>query len=90
MNLKHPMENYVKSTCEHFVRVIRSRVHLIHQTAREFLLQQQESKEETLSVFHHMLIPEECESTLLRSCISYLFLVAVAPDKDSDTEKFIP
>ena len=36
--LKHPAENYISSLCGHFIRVIRSKVYLVHQTAKEFLL----------------------------------------------------
>lgn len=88
-NLKHPMENYVKTTCGHFIRVIRSEVYLVHQTAREFLLQRRQPEGETpLGTLHHLLIPEDCESTLLRSCISYLFLLAVAQDEDLEVFQF--
>lgn len=38
--LKYPCENYIKSLCVHFILIIRSEVCLVHQTAREFLLQQ--------------------------------------------------
>lgn len=33
-----PFENHVKSLCGHFVRIIRNKVYLVHETAREFLL----------------------------------------------------
>lgn len=36
--LVYPPENYLKSLCGHFIRVIHGRVYLVHQTAREFLL----------------------------------------------------
>jgi hypothetical protein len=39
LELKYPSENYTKSLRGHFVWVIHSRTHLVHQTAREFLLQ---------------------------------------------------
>lgn len=37
--LKSGMEKYVKYRCGNFIRIIRSEVFLVHQTAREFLLQ---------------------------------------------------
>jgi hypothetical protein len=37
--LKHPSENYIKSLGGHFIRIIRSEVFLVHQTAKEFLLE---------------------------------------------------
>ncbi|KFY48867.1 hypothetical protein V495_00958 [Pseudogymnoascus sp. VKM F-4514 (FW-929)] len=37
-SIKHPFENYVKSLCGHFLRIIHSKIYLVHQTARTFLL----------------------------------------------------
>ncbi|KAF7552049.1 hypothetical protein G7Z17_g4593 [Cylindrodendrum hubeiense] len=37
-NLIFPYENHIKSLCGHFVRIIRNRVYLVHETARTFLL----------------------------------------------------
>ncbi|KAK2599136.1 hypothetical protein QQS21_005397 [Conoideocrella luteorostrata] len=88
-NLKHPMENYVKSTCGHFIRIIRSGVFLIHQSAREFLLQRLPGGEAALGTVPHSLISEECDSTLLRSCMSYLFLMVVAADREQHTNEFV-
>lgn len=34
----YPSENHIKSICGHFVRIIHQKVYLVHQTAREFLL----------------------------------------------------
>ncbi|KAL1860723.1 hypothetical protein Daus18300_009066 [Diaporthe australafricana] len=34
----YPAENHIKSVCGHFVRIIHQKVYLVHQTAREFLL----------------------------------------------------
>lgn len=34
----YPSENHIKSICGHFVRIIHQNVYLVHQTAREFLL----------------------------------------------------
>lgn len=36
--IKHPFENYVKSLCGNFLRIIHCKVYLVHQTARRFLL----------------------------------------------------
>ncbi|KAF3353859.1 Bile pigment transporter 1 [Verticillium dahliae VDG1] len=36
--LAYPFENYIKSLCGHFIRIIRERIYLVHETAREFLL----------------------------------------------------
>lgn len=37
-SIKHPFENYVRSLCGHFLRIIHSKIYLVHQTARTFLL----------------------------------------------------
>ncbi|KAK0640557.1 hypothetical protein B0T16DRAFT_438603 [Cercophora newfieldiana] len=34
-----PFENHVKSLCGHFVRIVRNKVYLVHETAREYLLE---------------------------------------------------
>lgn len=34
----YPAENNLKSVCGHFIRIIHGKVYLLHQTAREFLL----------------------------------------------------
>ncbi|KAJ6002935.1 hypothetical protein N7451_005482 [Penicillium sp. IBT 35674x] len=79
--LKMPMENYIKATCGHFVRIIHERVYLVHQTAREFLLQQNEDIKKPLGPWYRSLNQVECDNVLLRSCISYMFLYTVADDE---------
>jgi len=37
-HLKLSFENYVKSLCGHFLRIIDQRIYLVHQTARDYLL----------------------------------------------------
>ncbi len=37
LDLIYPFENHVKSLCGHFLRIIRGRVYLVHETAREYL-----------------------------------------------------
>lgn len=72
--LKSGMEKYVKYRCGNFVRIIRSEVFLVHQTAREFLVQQQET---TASLWRRQITIEDSNEALLRSCISSLLLVAL-------------
>ena len=38
LDMIYPFENYIKSLCGHFLRVIRGKVYLVHETAREYLL----------------------------------------------------
>lgn len=37
--LVYPFENHIKALCGHFIRIIRNKVYLVHETAREFLLE---------------------------------------------------
>lgn len=43
--LAYPFENHIKGVCGHFVRIIHQKVYLVHQTAREFLLDQASLRE---------------------------------------------
>jgi hypothetical protein len=82
-DLKSSMEKYVKHCCGNFVRIIRSEVFLVHQTARTFLLQQQQS---TTSLWKRQLTIEGSNNAILMSCISSLLLVAL--ETKSDTVQF--
>ncbi|KAI1076580.1 hypothetical protein F5B20DRAFT_555609 [Whalleya microplaca] len=37
-DIVYPCENYIKSLCGQFIRIVHDKVYLIHETAREFLL----------------------------------------------------
>jgi hypothetical protein len=37
-DLVYPFENNIKAICGHFIRIIRGNVYLVHETAREYLL----------------------------------------------------
>lgn len=81
--LKYPCENYLKSLCGHFIRIIRSEVYLVHQTAREFLLQEtQETNHPPLHstsnakcTWQHTISMVESQRVLLVSCMSYILLL---------------
>jgi hypothetical protein len=38
LDMLYPFENHIKSLCGHFLRIIRGKVYLVHETAREYLL----------------------------------------------------
>ncbi|PWW72234.1 NACHT-ANK domain protein transcript variant 4 [Tuber magnatum] len=61
----------VKNLCGHFVRIIDSKIYLVHQTAREFLL-----KGSSLGrgIWQYSLCPMNSNFTLADICISYLML----------------
>lgn len=68
------MESYIKHLCGSFVRISQSYVHLVHQTAKDFLIQQQIPNETTSSAWKHSLAPTESNVILARSCIWYILL----------------
>lgn len=79
--LKHPFENYVKSLCGHFLRVIRSTIYLVHQTAREFLLTKPPDpsygkdfliSNSQLGPWQHSIDLPEAHILLLEICIAFL------------------
>jgi RNAse (barnase) inhibitor barstar len=39
-DLAYPFENHIKGLCGHFIRIIHQKVYLVHQSAREFLINQ--------------------------------------------------
>lgn len=61
-----------KSICGLFVYTDRSKVFLIHQTAKEFLIWNQEVSESPTGMWEHSLKPEESNSLLAGICISLL------------------
>ncbi|KAL0930568.1 ankyrin repeat protein [Colletotrichum truncatum] len=65
------MEYTVKSLGGFFVRVINSSVHLVHQTARDFLLQTAATRS---TAWQHCLTISECHSTMAWSTVNFLLL----------------
>ncbi|KAL7942766.1 hypothetical protein V8C42DRAFT_139381 [Trichoderma barbatum] len=68
----------IRNTCGLFVTVIHSRVYLLHQTAKEFLVSNAMSPK-TASVnpqlaWKHLLLPQESHNILAEICIRYLLL----------------
>lgn len=69
------MEIFIKSLCGPFVRISSSHVYLVHQTAKEFLVQQQQRSEGIISSgWKHSLAPIESNLILAQSCIWYILL----------------
>ena len=73
--LKHPAENYIFSLCGHFIRVIRSKVYLVHQTAKEFLSSHSAAHSHSNSVanaWQNSISLKESNQVLFAICISRL------------------
>lgn len=68
------IESYVKRLCGSFVRISRSSVYLVHQTAKEFLVQHHRSEGIISSGWKHSLAPMESNMIIARSCIWYILL----------------
>ena len=62
----------VKSICGLFIYTDRSKVFLIHQTAKEFLRWNQDISETPTGMWQHSLKPEESRSLLAGICVSLL------------------
>lgn len=68
------VENNVKELCGPFVRVIESKIFLIHQTAREFLIKQSGSAVSGSGTWKHSLDLFKSNLLLAETCVSYLLL----------------
>ena len=62
----------IKSICGLFIYTDRSKVFLIHQTAKEFLRWNQDVPETPAGMWQHSLKPEESHSLLAGICVSLL------------------
>lgn len=66
--------------CHFFITIVNSRVYLIHQTAKEYLLFTNTIDLDTLKLnekaiqWQHTFIKEKCHSILAEACMNYLFL----------------
>jgi hypothetical protein len=67
------LERRIRHLCGLFVFINHSRIYLIHQTAREFLLKRN-GINEGHSGWRHCLDPIESESIMVRACVQYLSL----------------
>ncbi|KAK4065526.1 hypothetical protein Trihar35433_7646 [Trichoderma harzianum] len=72
------LKESIRETCGLFVTIIHSRVYLLHQTAKEFLVQDAMSLS-TANIkpklkWKHTLLPRESHKILAEICISYLLL----------------
>ena len=70
----------LRNLCGLFLSIVDSKVYLIHQTAREFLISKDSSDrstslpKSTSEVWRHSLAPVESDLVLLKICLCYLLL----------------
>lgn len=73
-----PFRDKIRNLCGLFVSIIDSKIYLIHQTAREFLVSQEivrmsmNSVNHSSEVWRQSLNPVESNSVLAKICLSYL------------------
>ncbi|KAI1322949.1 hypothetical protein F5Y16DRAFT_403920 [Xylariaceae sp. FL0255] len=72
VEIKHPPEDHIQALCGHFIRLIDGRIHLVHQTAREFLQRNAEAASSETDIWQHSIMAVESHRTLLRACLDYL------------------
>ncbi|RFU35449.1 hypothetical protein B7463_g869, partial [Scytalidium lignicola] len=73
--LKSPIENYIKTTCGHFVRIIHGELSLVHQTAKEFLVSDVNPTSNEIRQWKNTFPSKACEDVLLDVCETYYRLV---------------
>ena len=71
--LEFSMERSIKRLCGPFVRITDSKVYLVHQTAKEFLLMPSDAVQSDALLGKYCLESSTCESDLASACIWYLF-----------------
>ncbi|RYP60968.1 hypothetical protein DL771_010297 [Monosporascus sp. 5C6A] len=75
LDIVHNFEERLKDLCGNFVRIIRSTIYLVHQTAREFLLRDENAGQlarGTFGIWQHSIILKEAHRELLNICLLYL------------------
>lgn len=76
-------EERIKALCGNFIRIVRSTVYLVHQTARQFLLQDINSQPEKLGTWQHSFVLKAAHCQLFDICLQYLALLNVRSSKIS-------
>ncbi len=76
--LHKPFANHLRQICGHFLRVRGTKVYLVHQTAREFLLARRQLGDDVVRLsrphWRHSIRLEEANRRLLRTCADYIRL----------------
>jgi hypothetical protein len=86
-NLKHPFENYIKSVCGNFLRITRSEVYFVHQTAREYLLSKSRISANlntaNLSSVTHVFDNVTMNRHILHICLRSMFVLSSNAELES-------
>lgn len=89
-HLHKPVDNYIRQLCGHFVRIRCSKVYLVHQTARTFLMTksfelESEILEESRFIWEPINFSTATQS-LLHICVNYLQIFARESEQSGETE----
>jgi Ankyrin repeats (many copies) len=85
------LKSRIRNLCGLFVYIADSRVHLFHQTAKEFLLRRDVQVDRLSNVWRHSLEERNCEYIMAETCMRYLLLDGLETckdDRESDLEAF--
>ncbi|KAM0155062.1 hypothetical protein ACHAQE_006965 [Botrytis cinerea] len=82
----HRYPRMLRNLCGLFIQFVDSKVYLIHQTAKEFLVAT-ESGLKSPGKWRYCLEPQESHKILAQICISYLYLSDFSASSNSDLPK---
>jgi len=82
----HNFEERIKALCGNFIRIVRSTVYLVHQTAREFLLKDRQEQAPKFGKWQHSIVLRDAHSQLLDICLKYLAFLNVKSSQSLDDE----
>jgi ankyrin repeat protein len=85
------IKTYLRKLCGLFVSIVDSKIYLIHQTAKEFLVRQYHNEFEP-GRWKHSLAPQESHKVLAEICITHLFFDEFSknPFSSLDMTRLIP
>lgn len=63
------LKTVIRNLCGLFVYVADSRVHLLHQTAKEFLMKRDLGYREVSGTWKHSLVEQDCEVIMAKTCV---------------------
>jgi hypothetical protein len=75
LDIVYNFEERVKALCGNFIRVIHSTIYLVHQTARDFLLQETQTLSPILGKWQHSILLRDSHSQILDICLQYIALL---------------
>jgi ankyrin repeat protein len=82
------LKTVIRNLCGLFVYVDDSRVHLLHQTGKEFLMKRDLGSREVSGTWKHSLVEQDCEVIMARTCIRYLlFSDFEREENDEETDE---